>query len=320
MNKLVKEDVEKITNWVYQNAREIDTALFNNAIFEDDKDMVLNALTLFLNEDGGFAKGLEPDLQNQESNVLATSKAFEILHLVGYKYDPCDELFNTVINGACKYLFNQAPKDNKGRWSLIEESNNKYPCAEWWKFKDEKYVTLPFNPTPALIGEIMLFTSPTSKYYLKAESMLTDILRLFFTNNVSDKSDLRNFYLLFDALNKINYTDNFIEECKEKWLSDIDYALTRKKEEFGSPSSVMLFDIVHDIDLLNGKFKEELENNLDYLVDCRTTAGLWVPNWGWGNKDPYYDIAYILWASYLTVNNVSILKKFNRIEEGAFDE
>lgn len=320
MKKLTKKDVDVICSWMYQNGRELDIALLNNYCFEEDKEMVLNGLTLFLNEDGGFAKGLEPDLQNQDSNVLATATAFEIMQEVGYRYDPEDDFFKEIIDGACKWLFNQAPKDEKGRFSLISESNNKYPCAEWWKYKDEKYCTLPFNPTPALIGQIMLFTSPNSKYYEKAEGMLTDILRLYFTNNVGDRYDLHNFYLLFDALDKLEYSDNFIEECKEKWLSDIDYCLTRKKENFNSPSAILILDIVSDTKLLKGKFSQEIIDHLDFLVDNRTNAGLWVPNWSWGNSDSYFDIAYILWSSYLTTNNLRLLNKFKRVEEGAFDE
>ena len=103
-------------------------------------------------------------------------------------------------------------------------------------------------------------------------------------------------------------------------MQDVNYALTRDKEKFSSPSACLIFDIVDDDLLLKGMFQEEIEANLDYIIDSRTNTGMWIPNWKWGNNDPYYDIACILWASHLAVKNLKILYHFDRLEKEIFDE
>ena len=242
-------------------------------------------------------------LMNKENNNLLT----EIK----------DEFFKEIIDPCMKWLYNSAPsKDN--RWTSIVVENNDFPCAEWWKYKSEQYSTMPFNPTPALIGQTMLFTSPNSKYYEKAEKLLVNVLKQYFTNNVSDKYSLHSFYLLFKALRDLEYTNDFIDECYQKWLQDINYSLTREKEKFGSASACLIFDIVNEDSLLQGLFKQEIEDNLDYIIESRTNTGLWVPNYRWGNDDSYYDLAVILWASHLAIKNLVILNNFDRLEENCF--
>ena len=319
MKVLTKEDINNISHWLFSNGRDVDVARYNCLFYKDPKELVLSAITLYQNEDGGFGKGIEPDLQNQNSNVIATATVLEILQECSFKYDADDEFFNEIITSCMKWLYNKAPSF-ENRWTSIVRENNDSPCAEWWKYKDEKYATMPFYPTPSLIGQTLLFTSPTSSYYQKAEKLLVSVLKQYFTTNVSDKYSLHSFYLLFKALKEINYSNDFIEECYEKWLQDVNYALTRDKEKFSSPSACLIFDIVDDDSLLKGMFHEEIEANLDYIIDSRTNTGMWIPNWKWGNNDPYYDIACILWASHLAVKNLKILYHFDRLEQEIFDE
>ena len=317
MKKLTKNDVDNITNWLFNNGRDVDIARYNCLFYGETKELVLNGVTLYENEDGGFGKGIEPDLQNPYSNVIATAMVFEYLQEAGYRYDAEDEFFKEIIDPCMKWLYNSAPsKDN--RWTSIVVENNDFPCAEWWKYKSEQYSTMPFNPTPALIGQTMLFTSPNSKYYEKAEKLLVNVLKQYFTNNVSDKYSLHSFYLLFKALRDLEYTNDFIDECYQKWLQDINYSLTREKEKFSSASACLIFDIVNEDSLLQGLFKQEIEDNLDYIIESRTNTGLWVPNYRWGNDDSYYDLAVILWASHLAIKNLVILNNFGRLEENCF--
>ncbi|MCF0117863.1 MAG: hypothetical protein HUJ61_07465 [Bacilli bacterium] len=319
MIKLNSNDIERINYWLFQNGRELDMARYNVLFLSEEKDLVLQGVTLFETDNGAFGKGIEPDNQNQEANVLSTSVAFEILQEVGYKYDPDDELFNEILGTSLKYLFNQAPMQDD-KWCVIEKSNNKYPCGEWWKYTDEQHSCLPFYPTPALLGQILLFTSSDSKYYDRVNKALNKILIQYINYESPTKYDLHSIYLLLKALKTIDYDNPLVEQTHSKWLTDLDYMVTRDENKFSSFESTMMYEIVDEDSLLNGRFKDEIEKHAQYLINSRTSTGLWIPNWNWGNDDSYWDMASILWASALVIRNLKFLNNFGYIEEDAFDD
>ena len=206
------------------------------------------------------------------------------------------------------------------KWCVIEENNNKYPCAEWWKYQDDDHCCLPFYPTPILLGCILTFIKDDHKYYERSLKMGEKLMLDYLKYNISDKNDLHAMSILLKGLKKIGRVDNLYEEVHEKWLRDLDYALTRQKERYPYNEACLLYEIVSDDLLLDGKFKDLIIEHGQFLIDSRQTTGLWIPNWNWGNDDSYWDIASILWCSVLAVRNLLFLKNFNLIEEGAFDE
>ena len=97
MKVLTKEDINNISHWLFSNGRDVDVARYNCLFYKDPKELVLSAITLYQNEDGGFGKGIEPDLQNQNSNVIATATfnpTFKSLELVRNVITPSGILCN----------------------------------------------------------------------------------------------------------------------------------------------------------------------------------------------------------------------------------
>src|SRR3989344_3461098 len=60
--------------------------------------------------------------------------------------------------------------------------------------------------------------------------------------------------------------------------------------------------------------KSGIEKNLDYLVTTIGENGVWSPNWIWHQYEDVWLEQKIKWEGVLTIHNLGILKRHNRIE------
>ena len=81
--QLTSEAFYRAREFLLEHARPLERALFLRDFEDGSAHDVLDALSAFRNQDGGFGHGLEPDLALPASSVLATSHALHILHAVG---------------------------------------------------------------------------------------------------------------------------------------------------------------------------------------------------------------------------------------------
>ena len=66
---------------------------------------------------------------------------------------------------------------------------------------------------------------------------------------------------------------------------------------------------------LDEHWQEVLDSELDLIIDSRASHGLWEHKGDWGtNKYAEYDSATLKWIGAESVNNISLLLKYNRIE------
>jgi hypothetical protein len=53
---------------------------------------------------------------------------------------------------------------------------------------------------------------------------------------------------------------------------------------------------------------------LDYVIKEQLEEGAWPATWSWGRYEEEWKCAEAEWKGHITVNNLCILKNFNRIE------
>ncbi len=105
------------------------------------KEAVVNALSYYQNEDGGFGHALGPDAWNPNSSPIQTWYATEILREINFTDNS-----HPVIKGILDYL--ASGKDFNGRyWYNIIESNDDYPHAPWWDMVTGSTAHDDYNPT-----------------------------------------------------------------------------------------------------------------------------------------------------------------------------
>ena len=151
--------IEKAQKFIYRNARPLDLARWKFHFQGGSVEAVLEALSYYQNEDGGFGYALEADSWNPYSTPIQTWCATEILREVDMK-----DRNHPIIQGILCYL--DSEKDFDGRvWYNTVESNNEFPHAPWWHSESVSVCHHNYNPTSCLAGFIIRFAQKDSELY-----------------------------------------------------------------------------------------------------------------------------------------------------------
>ena len=133
-------------NYLFKYCRKLEQVRFC-CLFENlNHDSVLEAISKYQNNDGGFGHGLEPDLRTKHSSTLCTSVALQILHETNTSKK--HKIINTILGYLTK-TFDQ----NTRSWRIIPEIAQSEPHAPWWSQTDniEKYSVFNLNPTSEIV-------------------------------------------------------------------------------------------------------------------------------------------------------------------------
>ena len=137
MNFFDKEKIKEIDELMYNKALDTDVALYN-LIFDEEKDPTFaeTSLYLYVNSDGGFGHGLNPDNINPNSTVFETYEALKFFKESYVNNINQDEISKELLSGAFKFL------SKRSRYSLKEKINDKFACALRFKGDDDQELTV----------------------------------------------------------------------------------------------------------------------------------------------------------------------------------
>lgn len=130
---------KKAREFIYKNARPLDMARWQYHFENGSKDAVLNTLSYYQNEDGGFGHALEADAWNPNSTPIQTWTATEILREIDFTDNS-----HTIIYGILSYL--ESGQSFEGKfWFNTIKSNNIYPHAPWWHTESDSTCHNDYN-------------------------------------------------------------------------------------------------------------------------------------------------------------------------------
>lgn len=284
MDQLFKKNFETA---IYNKARDIDVAIYNAIDDETYKDMLSNALMLYLNEDGGFGQAFYIDNYNPNSTAYTT---YQVLKLI-YEMDLDDEIALDMINQALTYLYKKAYRENN-LFLKAEPSNNKYPRHNDFTYPKEKSLA----PTLGIIGLTLLLVKGKSTYYHKALDLLEKIKKEVLTFEYNLAEELLNLAMLIKGLEKHNLPTNIYVDLLHKYL---DYA------KFMS-NDVLLIELNNYYSLDSSVVKELVDN----MWESRNSLGLFDYDKRWNNEYPEGDVAEIKWIGAISVKYYYYLQKF----------
>jgi len=317
MLKLSKKDYENIENLIYARARDLEIALFQYYLNDEDKEMALHALTIYQNRDGGFGHGLEADSLNPNSSGIQTDYALNIIKSLGYDSSNLDEVAEYVVYRALHYIFRYAA-DEEGYISATIPSNNDFPCASWWKHNEDSIKNeWGYNPTASLYSHALWLTSPAHKYYKKTLKYLPKCLEHYFESNDINGHELVCYLHLLDVMKKKNIMPEILNRFEDKINKDIDRLIISDLDKWGNQYSGSCYPVellIYDYLVNSEERKQMIDKNLDYLITSRED-GLWDISWNWHNDYQEFELQRIKWRGVISVNNLAILKKYNRIEK-----
>ncbi|MCH7741963.1 MAG: hypothetical protein IIB71_04795 [Proteobacteria bacterium] len=118
---------KRAANFIHDNADNLQRQRFAFHFEAGNANQVLNALQEYQNEDGGFGGGLELDLRTENSSVICTTVALQVMGEVRIESE------NQTLRKAMDYLEQQYQFHN---WPVISSDCNDAPHAPWWRFND----------------------------------------------------------------------------------------------------------------------------------------------------------------------------------------
>jgi hypothetical protein len=251
---------------------------------------ILEALSSFQNEDGGFGHGLEPDNFDIHSSPLQTWCA--INHLREIKFDENHPMIIKMFD----YLYFSFDQKIQ-RWPLYMKTVMNHPHAPWWDYKETKD---SYNPTASLIGFIIKYAPKDHKISTLTKNLKKDAYSYVSDlTNPLDMHDLRCFIEMIEDLHETDDSEQF-HYARTQMIKRIDQTLEKDENKWHSsycakPSYLfprknsLGADLYHDL----------VVKELKMLDQSKNDEGLWNPTFTWQNQTADQIWQSIIALSYL---------------------
>jgi|SRR5699024_1353072 len=292
------ERFRKTANWMKRNARPLECTrwayLFENGPRED----VIEKLSAFQNDDGGFGHGLEPDSMLPDSNAIDTWTACQILMETGADRE------EQIVKSAVEYLMRSYDHD-KELWKTVIPEHNDYPRAPWWSYTEEAQDNWMYNPSVELAAYLIHWSEEDSEpYNLGLEVMENATIHLLNCSEM-DFHEVNNFQKAYDI------TGDEPREVRAKLNELIEASIDTDHESWGKSYKALPLDMISSKDDgLYEKYEELIEKNVQYLRETVNSEGVWDIAWEWGQYEEDYHVAKHQWKGILTLSNWKTLREF----------
>ena len=303
---------KKARKFIYRNARPVDLARFQYHFEGGTKENVLNALSYYQNDDGGFGHALEPDSFNPNSSPVQTWAATEMLREI----DLTDKN-HSVIKGILKYLESGADFDKEhNQWRNVVPSNNDFPHAIWWEY-GENGSDFKYNPTACLAGFIIKFADKESSLYKKGFEIVKEAINWFsekvpFAEMHITACFIRLYEYLADTKAEIVDMDLFAAKLKEQ----VDFNICRDTKKWGKEYVSMPSDFIKSKNsIFYPDYSELAKAECKLITDSQLSDGSYPVTFTWCTEYKEQEIAINRWKSDFIIKNMLFLKNINDEKE-----
>ncbi|RKP53212.1 hypothetical protein D7Z26_15915 [Cohnella endophytica] len=298
---LTKREYEKARQFLLTKARKLEAAQFHYEFEQGSEDEVLRELLRYQNDDGGFGKGLEPDLRCEESSALATTTAMQSLVRLTESAIP-------LIERAMRY-FRNSYSDSGNGWDIIPKEAEQAPRAIWWEygaFKDNWG-----NPNAEIAGYFNRFTDLAGSH----GSEFADRLNGYALRHLRESCDLREMH---EMLCYVRWQETLPAETRHEISGQLDEfvdncVIADPGDRIGY-GGYPLMVVQSTEDRYYSKYADVLPGDLDRLIESQSAEGCWSPNWAWGRYDEAWETAKMEWQGVLTLQALRTLRNFGRLE------
>lgn len=289
--------------FVYQNARPLELARWKYHFEGGSREDVLDILTMYQKDDGGFGYALEPDCWNPDSTPIATWTATKFLREIGFH-----DASHPIIAGILRYL--DSGKDfADGKWFNTVPGNNDHPHAIWWQCEGEAG-NPDDNPTVALCGFALRFAEADSPLCQKVSRTTAQAVAAFMEAPTAEMHTLNNYLELLSWCEEIPDFDLFdLDAFRGKLYAAVDAAVCKEPEKWyteyvSKPSFFFdktgrLFDIVP---------KALCQKEAEMMAGHQMPDGSWPVTWQWWTDYKEYTIRANWWKSNFCISNLLYLK------------
>ena len=311
--KLTNRDFDAIRRWIYRNARPLELARWQYHFENGPAEAVLQALSAYQNEDGGFGHGLEADCWNPASAPMQTWTATCILREIDAPKE------HPIVAGILRFLGSGAYFED-GLWQGAIPSNNDFPHAPWWTFTERSGEDWGYNPTASIAGFVLQYGAPESALYRQAEEIVMHAAADFIgaRTKLDDMLEVNVFWELLASCKAAGRIDLFDEAAFEETLQRAVRALIGNDPldwTQGYVCTPSRFIRSPESPFYPGS-EGMPEQECDQMLKNRNADGVWEITWSWGAYEREFAIAENWWKANLVIDNLLFLRAFDRIEGG----
>lgn len=302
--------ISSVKEYVYRNARNLELTLWKYFCENGSKKDVLNALTQYQNEDGGFGHAIEADNWNPGSSPVSTEHALKILRMINYF-----EMDHPIYQGIFRYL--ESGRDmNEHGWNFTVPDNDNYPHAPWWTYDVKSNEEQYYGITGHFCSLILEYGTPGSDIYMKAQELTDELINEFMNNSDFGDMGLDSYIILIDTLKRLFPNDYDITTLynilQNKVTNAIEHDTTRWQFYSPRPSNYIKSP---DSPLYENN-KEIVEAELNYIITTKPDNDVWPITWQWFGMTQYdkeFAISENWWKCLRAIEAVNLLKAFNKI-------
>ena len=297
---LTREGVAQAKEFVRNTARPVDNALFDYYFEDGTTEEVLEEVGEYQNSDGGFGRGLEPDIRLSASSPHVTSTGLQYCTTVD-----ADEN-HPIVRRAVEYLVDAYESEGE-YWPSTPPEVNDAPHAPWWYVETVEPPTEEEwpNPSAELVGYLHQFSNHVPEDVLR---QATERAR----KNIAQSEtvaggDVFNLLCWQRALPQL---PNSLAETVRDAIAATVEQYTLIDENVGA-TAVSVAPSPNSI--LARLDPETVDENLDAVIEQQASDGAWWPTWEWGQYEETWEVAKREWAGKRTVETLHVLDAHSRL-------
>jgi len=296
--KLTRDRYAQACDFIKNNARSLDQAMFRYHFEGGSKDDVLIELTAYQNLNGGFGHGIEPDFRSEHSSPMATSVGLQ------YYTEIDGNPSSDIVKAAIEYLVLTYHSED-GYWSSAFTEVNDAPHAPWWHVEKITPPTLEnwANPSAELVGYLNKYSQHVPDEFLTmVNNRVTEVLE--------SQKLITGFLYNFLCWNRVYkyFPEPLSSDIKTKLSATIEDIASTFEEKMGE---IRISWFVENTDSLMMSYPDLIYSLLKKEIERQAEDGGWWPTWKWGQYEDIWPIAEKEWAGKMTYKCLQTLRNLN---------
>lgn len=300
-------EFEKARAFIYRNARPLDFARWQYHFENGSKDSVLSILETYQNEDGGFGYGLEADCFNPNSSPIQTWAATEILREINFT-----DSSHPIIKGILKYLSSGLDFDDQHRqWKNTVPSNNDYPHAVWWTYK-EGAAEFKYNPTACLVCFFLKYGDRECEFYGTAIQIAQEAYRFWVSSMPYSEQHVTSCFIrLYEYCLEAGIEIADMDEFRQKLIGQVAHELSGAADRWETEYVCMPSNFIKTKDSIFYSANAELiAKECDFIIKHQLEDGSFAVPWKWWTEYEEFEIAKNWWKADFCIRNMLFLREF----------
>lgn len=315
LKTLDQKAYREVCTWMHRNARELELALWKFHFEDGSREAVIQALSYYQNEDGGFGNTVEPDSWNPESVPYNAMIAVSILKGIGLLDH--EGAAHPMVQGILCFLESGVHSDGEG-WHFSVPSNDSYPHAPWWTYSEEVNRVQDLGITASLCAFVLGYADRESALYKKAVGYTESILKKAADMEDFGEMGAGGVCALLGEIMRSGLQESFAcDGLMEKMAVTVNQSIERNPEKWGEYTPRPSEFIPSPGSPFYQGNEEIIERELDYLVETRNPGGVWNITWSWFDLGEKYAKEFAVsenwWMGVKAIEKMLFLRNFGRI-------